>query len=58
MSSFRSLQSGTAVFSALMMMAGAAAPLVMVQAPAQAQSTFSDIASSYWASELFTNHNR
>lgn len=52
MSSFRSWQSGTALFSALALVAGAAAPLVIVQAPAQAQSTFSDISSDYWASEF------
>lgn len=52
MSSFRSWQSGTAVFSALMVVAGAAAPLVVVQAPAQAQSRFADISSDYWASEF------
>lgn len=49
MSSLRSWQSGTAIFSALTFIAGAAAPLVVVQAPAQAQSTFSDISSDYWA---------
>jgi hypothetical protein len=49
MSSFRSWQSSTAVFTALTFVAGAAAPLVIVQAPAQAQSSFSDISSDYWA---------
>ncbi|WAL62633.1 S-layer homology domain-containing protein [Thermocoleostomius sinensis] len=52
MSSFRSWQSGTALFTALTLMAGAAAPLIVVQAPAQAQSTFSDISSDYWAREF------
>lgn len=42
-------QSGTAIFSALTVIAGAAAPLVVVQAPAQAQVTFSDLAPEYWA---------
>ena len=49
MSSYRSWQSGTALFSALTIVAGAAAPLVIVQHPVQAQSTFSDISSDYWA---------
>lgn len=52
MSSFRSWQSGTAVLSALTLMAGAAAPLVIMQAPAQAQSRFSDISADYWAGEF------
>lgn len=52
MSSFRSWQSGTALFSALTIMAGAAAPLVMVQASAQAQSTFSDLSADYWARDF------
>lgn len=42
-------QSGTALFSALTLIAGASAPLVVVQAPAQAQITFSDLANEYWA---------
>jgi hypothetical protein len=50
MSSFRSWQSSTALFTALTFVAGAAAPLVIVQAPAHAQtSSFSDISSDYWA---------
>jgi hypothetical protein len=52
MSSFRSLQSSTALFTALTFMAGAAAPIVM-QVPVQAQSTsFSDLSSDYWASDF------
>ncbi|WP_416674521.1 S-layer homology domain-containing protein [Egbenema bharatensis] len=50
MSSFRPLRSGTAVFSALTMLAGAATPIVVFQqAPAYAQVTFSDLSSDYWA---------
>ncbi|MGP1386781.1 MAG: S-layer homology domain-containing protein [Thainema sp.] len=48
MANFKSWQSGTSLFLALGMAAGAAAPIVM-QAPVQAQTTFSDVSSSYWA---------
>lgn len=48
MSRFRSMQSGTALFAMLALTAGAATPLV-IQAPAQAQTRFSDVASGYWA---------
>lgn len=49
MSNMRPWQSSTALFSALTLMAGAAAPLVVVQTPATAQTTFSDLSSDYWA---------
>lgn len=48
MSRFRPVQSGTALFTMLALTAGAATPLV-IQAPAQAQTSFSDVASGYWA---------
>lgn len=49
MSNFDRWQSGTALFTALTLIGGAATPLVM-QMPAQAQqSTFSDVSSGYWA---------
>lgn len=48
MANFKSWQSGTSLFLALGMAAGAAAPIVM-HAPAQAQTSFSDVSSSYWA---------
>ena len=49
MSSYRPLRSGTALFSALTLLAGAATPIVVFQAPTYAQSTFSDLSSDYWA---------
>lgn len=53
MSHFSMWQSGTAAFSALTILAGAAAPLVVVQAPVQAQNTsFSDLATGYWARDF------
>lgn len=48
MSSFNSWRSGTALLVALSLTAGAAAPLV-IQAPVQAQTSFFDVQSSYWA---------
>lgn len=48
MSNFKHLQSGTALLIALGMSAGAVAPIV-VQAPAYAQTTFSDVSANYWA---------
>jgi hypothetical protein len=48
MSSFNSWRSGTALLTALSLTAGAAAPLV-IQAPVQAQTSFFDVQSSYWA---------
>lgn len=48
MAHFKSWQSGTSLFLALGMAAGAAAPIVM-HAPAQAQTAFSDVSSNYWA---------
>lgn len=54
MSKFRPMQSSTALFTALTLLSGAATPLVMqVSAQAQTQTlsatTFSDVASGYWA---------
>ncbi|GAB4384593.1 MAG: S-layer homology domain-containing protein [Elainellaceae cyanobacterium] len=49
MSHMHSWQSGTALFSALTLIAGAATPLVIVQTPATAQTTFADLSSDYWA---------
>lgn len=48
MSNLQRWQSGTAAFLALGLTAGALAPLVS-PAPSFAQSTFSDVSSSYWA---------
>lgn len=48
MSQFNTWQSNTALLMALGMGFGAAAPLV-VQMPAQAQTTFFDVQSNYWA---------
>jgi hypothetical protein len=48
MSRFRPMQSGTALFTMLALTAGAATPIV-IQAPAQAQTSFSDVSSGYWA---------
>ncbi|MBE9180484.1 S-layer homology domain-containing protein [Oculatella sp. LEGE 06141] len=48
MSNSHRWQSNTALFTALALTAGAAAPLV-VQAPAHAQTTFYDVQSNYWA---------
>jgi hypothetical protein len=48
MSRFNTWQTGTALFAMLTMTAGAATPLV-IQAPAYAQTQFSDVSSSYWA---------
>jgi S-layer homology domain len=50
MSKFHSMQSSTALFTALTLIAGAATPLVM-QVPVQAQSvrSFTDVSSGYWA---------
>lgn len=49
MSRFHAWQSGTAALTALAVIAGAAAPIV-IQIPAQAQATsFSDVSSDYWA---------
>jgi hypothetical protein len=48
MSRFHAWQSGTAALTALALIAGAAAPIV-IQAPAQAQVAFSDVSSDYWA---------
>lgn len=48
MSSFNRLQSGTSLLLALSLVAGASAPIVM-QAPVQAQTTFVDVQSNYWA---------
>lgn len=48
MAHFKSWQSSTSLLLALGMAAGAAAPIVM-HAPAQAQTSFSDVSSSYWA---------
>jgi S-layer homology domain len=53
MSNFHPMQSSTALFTALTLISGAATPLVM-QVSAQAQTlpaatTFSDVASGYWA---------
>lgn len=53
MSNFRRFQSGTAAFLALGLTAGALAPLVS-PAPSFAQSTFSDVSSSYWARNFIT----
>lgn len=44
-------QSGTALFLALGLSAGAIAPLV-ISAPASAQTSFSDVSSSYWAASF------
>ncbi|MBF2074381.1 MAG: S-layer homology domain-containing protein [Synechococcales cyanobacterium C42_A2020_086] len=49
MSRFQAWQSGTALVTALSLVAGAAAPMV-IQAPAQAQVSFSDVSADYWAS--------
>ncbi|NJO44025.1 MAG: S-layer homology domain-containing protein [Cyanobacteria bacterium CRU_2_1] len=51
MSHIRPWQSGTALFAALTFLAGAATPLVVVL-PAQAQTTFSDVSSDYWANRF------
>jgi hypothetical protein len=48
MSNSHRWQSATALSVALMLSAGAAAPLV-IQAPVQAQSTFYDVQAGYWA---------
>ncbi len=53
MSKLNGWQSGTALFLALSMTAGAAAPIVM-QAPAYAQTTFSDVQAGYWARPFIT----
>lgn len=45
---YRPFQSGIALSVALGLVAGAAAPIIC-QAPAQAQMSFSDVSSSYWA---------
>lgn len=57
MSHFRSWQSGTALFTALTVVAGAAAPIV-IQVPAQAQTSFSDVSSGYWAEGFIQELNR
>jgi hypothetical protein len=50
MSSYRPLQSGIALFSALTLIAGAATPIVVFQTPTYAQTaSFSDLSSDYWA---------
>lgn len=53
MSKFHLMQSSTALFTALTLISGATAPLVMQVSSAQAQTrsatTFSDVASGYWA---------
>jgi hypothetical protein len=48
MASLQSWQSNTALLVAMSLTAGVAAPLV-VQTPVQAQTTFSDVQSNYWA---------
>lgn len=57
MSRFNTWQSGTALFAMLTLTAGAATPLV-VQAPAYAQSQFSDVSSSYWAAGFIQELNQ
>jgi S-layer homology domain len=53
MSKFHLMQSSTALFTALTLISGGTAPLVMQVASAQAQTrsttTFSDVTSGYWA---------
>lgn len=50
MSRFSTWQSGTALFTALASVAGAAAPIIVqIPAQAQAQVSFSDVSSDYWA---------
>ncbi len=51
MSNFNRFQSGTALFLALGLTAGAIAPIV-APAPAFAQTTFYDVASNYWAKDF------
>lgn len=51
MATLHSWQSGTALLMALGITTGAVAPLV-AQAPAQAQTAFSDVQSNYWAAEF------
>jgi hypothetical protein len=51
MSNFNRFQSGTALFLALGLTAGAVAPIV-APAPAFAQTTFYDVASNYWAKDF------
>lgn len=52
MANFASLRSGTAFLSALAVISGAAAPIVM-QAPAYAQSaSFYDVSDNYWARDF------
>jgi len=51
MTSLHPWQSGTALLMAFGLTTGVAAPLV-VQAPAQAQTGFSDVQSNYWAAEF------
>lgn len=57
MSHSRSWQSGTALFTMLSLVAGAATPIV-IQAPAQAQTRFSDVASGYWAEGFIQELNQ
>jgi hypothetical protein len=49
---FRSFQASTAVAMMLGISATAMAPAIVSIAPAQAQTTFSDVASNYWASDF------
>lgn len=57
MSRFNTWQTGTALFAMLTLTAGAATPLV-VQAPAYAQTQFSDVSSSYWAAGFIQELNQ
>ncbi|MCU0523298.1 MAG: S-layer homology domain-containing protein [Elainella sp. Prado103] len=50
-------QSGTALFAMLTLTAGAATPIV-IQAPAYAQTQFSDVSSSYWAAGFIQELNQ
>ena len=49
---FRSFQAGTALAMTLGMSVAAVAPTMMAVAPAQAQTTFTDVSSSYWANNF------
>lgn len=49
---FRSFQANTAVAMTLAISAATIAPAIVTSAPAHAQTTFSDVASNYWASNF------
>jgi hypothetical protein len=54
MNRFSAWRSGTALVISLGITSGAIAPLVLI-APAQAQTTFSDVQSGYWADRFITD---